>query len=176
MSPSTCVHCLKFFIEPSYCCLRAEGSWRPAPGKCARASIWVSIPSFQPGRRWEQAQLTNLSRAYMETKHTPGEAPKHSCVCDPQPAAGKCVLTFPQQNSLAQNREKRMMMPRARSGTGVGEFAAWGYWRCSYLCLWQTISPREHIVFSVSASSVSSRSSFFQGKTLKPHIPFPDSF
>lgn len=40
--------------------------------------------------------------------HTPGGAPKHSCVCDPQPAARKCAATFPQQSSLAQNRERRM--------------------------------------------------------------------
>lgn len=62
MSPSTSVHCLEFFIQPSYYCLRADGSRRPAPGKCALASIWVSIQSFQPGRRWEQAQLLNLSQ------------------------------------------------------------------------------------------------------------------
>lgn len=71
--------------------------------------------------------------------------------------------------------EKRGCL-KARNGTGVREFAAWVDWSCSYLCLWQTISPREHIIFLISASSVSLRSSFFQGKIPKPHIPFPDSF
>lgn len=139
MSPSTCVHHLKLFIEPSHCCLRADGSWSPAPGK--HASIWVSTQSFQPGRKWEQAQLSNLSRAYLDTKHTPGEAPKHSvCVICSVLQGNVC----PQQNSLAQNREKRM--PKSQEWHWSKGVCSLGGLELFLPVPLETISLREHII------------------------------
>ena len=132
-----------FLLLFSYCS-RADASWRPAPGKCALASIWISIQSFQPGRRWEEAQLFSLSIAYLETIHTPGEALKHSFVCDPQPAAGKYVATSPRQLSSAQRREDAQKPGMALGSEG--ESAAQLDRSCSNLHHWHTISPREHIV------------------------------
>lgn len=141
MSPSTCAHHLKFFIEPSYCCLRADGSWRPAPGKRALASIGVSIQTFQPGRRWEQAQLLNLSRANLETMHTPGGAPNTPVGVLHSLLQGN---VWPHSLSTAAlHKTEKGGCLKARNGTGVREFAAQLDWSCSYLCLWYV---REHMI------------------------------
>lgn len=139
------VYHLKFSMLIFYYCLQADDSWRPAPGKCALASIWISIQWFQPGRRWEQAQLLSLSRAYLEMIQAPGEALKHFFVCDPQPAAGNYMATFPQQLRSALCVEGRV--PKSQGWHwSQREFAAQLDWSCSNLCCWHTISLREHII------------------------------
>lgn len=145
MSPSTCVHCLEFVIQPSYCCLRADGSWRPAPGKCALASIWVSIQSFQPGRRWERAQLLNLSRAYQERIHTHLVELPNTPVCAIRSLLQGNVRPHSLSSAALHKTEKGGCL-KDKDGIGVKEFAAQVDWSCSYLCLWHTISPREHII------------------------------
>lgn len=140
-----CVHLLEFFIQPSYYCLRADDSWRPAPGKWALASIWVSIQSFQSGRRWEQAQLLNLSRAYLERIHTHLVELPNTPVCAIRRLLQGNVRPYSLRRAALHKTEKGGCL-KGRDGIGVKEFAAWVDQSCSYLCLWHTISPMEHII------------------------------
>lgn len=66
------------------------------------------------------------------------------CVCDLQPAAGKCVATCPQQNSLAQNREKRM--PKSQEWHWSQGVCSLGGLELFLPMPLETISLREHII------------------------------
>lgn len=68
---------------------------------------------------------------------------------------------------------------KGRDGTGFREFAGWVDCSCSY-CASGIASPQGSTsscwIFLISASSVSLRSFFFQGKIPKPYIPFSACF
>lgn len=76
---------------------------------------------------------------------TPGEALKHSFVCEPQPAAGRPhSLSSSAQLCFVHGREDAQKPGMALQSER--EFAAQLDWSCSNLCHWHTISLTEHIV------------------------------